>query len=126
MFAPQPKADIGQPFAVPAAPVAKSRPEPTPSRIVPVPPLAMGTSGMRVASLPSGGQRHATRELVVHAAPNGDSAKLGAVDSGSSVLVMRSAGGWRYVRSEGSNTEGWVDGRFLAGEATSDAGTLLR
>lgn len=78
-------------------------------------------------AVPVGEERHATRGLAAHAAPDAASAKLASVESGSSVVVLRSAGEWRYVRNGRSGVEGWVDGRFLAGEAMSaDLATLAQ
>ncbi|WP_188906795.1 hypothetical protein [Aureimonas endophytica] len=127
---PPPRGEVPVPAAAPLLPFAKppmeaaaprSAPMAAPAPIAAPPPPTttdLATSGAA--------QRHATRKLAAHAAPDGASARLAEIDSGSSVLVMRAAGDWRYVKSLRSGSEGWVDGRFLAGEATADAGAMPR
>lgn len=76
---------------------------------------------------PRGEERHATRALAAHAAPHASSPAAVEIASGTSVVVLRSAGDWRYVHDEKSGTEGWVDGRFLAGQSmASDLAALSR
>ena len=68
---------------------------------------------------PAGSEHHATRRLEMREAPDGASRVLASIDSGTEVHVLRAAGAWRYVASAAGRSEGWVDGTYLAGEASS-------
>lgn len=83
------------------------------------PQMRAAASGTRSAASGTARERHATRELQVYATPDASSGERGVIETASAVAVLRDAGGWRYVRSLRSNVEGWVDGRYLAGETAS-------
>ncbi len=93
--------------------------EPTPKPRLPMHetvPMAVSASTMPTAGTP---KRHATRALLVYASPDATSGERGTIEAAASVVVLRQAAGWRYVRSMRSRIEGWVDGRYLAGETAS-------
>jgi SH3-like domain-containing protein len=71
------------------------------------------------AMAPAGSEHHATRRLPMRAAPDGAARILASIDSGTEVHVLRAEGPWRYVASAGGRSEGWVDGTYLAGEAST-------
>lgn len=127
----------GRDQTVQLRPTAAPIPFPVAAPMLPLdkPPLEFGLRQARpipAGLVVSGGaERHATRSLPAHAAPDGSSVRVAEIDSGSSVTVLRSAGDWRYVRGTRSGAEGWVDGRFLAGESggaptASELATLAR
>ncbi|KAB0680909.1 hypothetical protein [Aureimonas leprariae] len=131
----QPPVESTHPTPKPPAEIRKADPRiplPVSAPLLPLaaPPLEMAIRQPRPLAMPSigteaGEQRHATRALAAHVAPDAASATVASVESGSSVSVLRRAGDWRYVRNGRSGVEGWVDGRFLAGEAMSaDLATL--
>ena len=76
----------------------------------------------------SGGQQAAGREMItttnvnLRSGPGPSQEKIGEVESGSRVRVLRSEGGWAEVEivqrgyprlGEGGATRGWINGRYL-------------
>ena len=66
------------------------------------------------------GTRHATRTLVVRSSPDDTSTVVASIGAATSVTVTGAVGRWRYVRNA-KGDEGWVDGTYLAGEASAPA-----